>query len=460
MKKLSEQPFFRRSGHWLAVVLLSAVRILSSARGQSLTPGVDENTVAFWPFDEPEYVNMTLTDASPNHYDLRLRLGGRLTPGKYGNALQILGQELPACMYAEVGAQHMVPDITTRAVDAPTSILQTLAGPDWTWEFWLKLEQTPQSEAALMHLAVPSDPDDDHLNRLYMALTPSAGAVVLRDWGTSASGTHLSLPISKSITGGGWHHLAITKSGQPTTYRLFVDGIQQSQAQTIPPGAPGLDQGNIDYSRGLIRVNYDRVNFVEAQHAFVDHFFDFDYGTYRSKAWSDRWRGSIKGPVSGEVTFTIDAWKDARLYVNDTLVIDGWSPNTARTGSIAMTEGELVPIVLEYGNEDPLTSPRLSLSWSWQGHAQERVPTAYLCYRPRDAQEVGAQVNGDFSKCGWGRQWAGRSRCPGGWTNCDSRGWPVIRPTALRRRVSLTATGPMPRSQAVPMGHPCSLRPI
>lgn len=176
MKKLSEQRLCRRSGHWLTAVLFGAVMILSSARGQSLTPGVDENTVAFWPFDEPEYVNMTLTDASPNHYDLRLRLGGRLTPGKYGNALQILGQELPACMYAEAGAQHMVPDITTRAVDAPTNILQTLAGPDWTWEFWLKLEQTPQTEVALMHLAVPSDPDDDHLNRLYMALTPSAGA--------------------------------------------------------------------------------------------------------------------------------------------------------------------------------------------------------------------------------------------------------------------------------------------
>ncbi len=396
MNILSELSFLKRSAHWLTAILFSAIMIPSSAGWQSLTPGVDENTVAFWPFDDPEYINMTLTDASPNHYDLRLRLGGRLTPGKYGNALQIMGQKLPACMYAEVGAQHMVPDITTRAVDAPTRILQTLSGQDWTWELWLKLEQTPQSEVALMHLAVPSDPDNDHLNRLYMALTSSADAVVLRDWGTSVSGTHLSLPISKSITGGGWHHLAITKSGQPATYRLFVDGVRQSPAQTIPAGAPGLDQGNIDYSRGLIRVNYDRANFVESQHAFVDHFFDFDYGTYRSKAWSDRWRGSIKGPVSGEVTFTIDAWKDVRLYVNDTLVIDGWSPNTARTGSIAMTEGELVPIVLEYGNEDPLTSPRLSLSWSWPGHAQERVPTAYLFYSPLDAQKVGAQVNGDF----------------------------------------------------------------
>lgn len=345
MKKLSEQPFFRPSGHWLAVVLFGAVMILSSARGQSLTPGVDENTVAFWPFDEPEYVNMTLTDASPNHYDLRLRLGGRLTPGKYGNALQILGQELPACMYAEVGAQHMVPDITTRAVDAPTSILQTLAGPDWTWEFWLKLEQTPQSEVALMHLAVPSDPDDDHLNRLYMALAPSASAVVLRDWGTSASGTHLSLPMTKSITDGGWYHLAITKSGQPTTYRLFVDGIQQSPAQTIPPGAPGLDQGNIDYSRGLIGINYDRANFVEAQHAFVDHFFNFDYGTSRDKAWSERWRGSIKGPVSGcwslgeETPRSRRPWKSGAMEPRS-LFLTGGRPSLIRLsiGSVPISK--------------------------------------------------------------------------------------------------------------------------
>ncbi|MCA9439873.1 MAG: hypothetical protein KC964_03635, partial [Candidatus Omnitrophica bacterium] len=144
------------------------------------------------------------------------------------------------------------------------------------------------------------------------------------------------------------------------------------------------------------RVSYDRPNFVESQHAFVDHFFDFDFYNYLHKAWSARWRGWIRGPISGEVTFTIDAWKDARLYIDDTLVIDGWSPNTTRTGSVTMTEGELAPIILEYGNEDPLTRPRLSLSWNWAGHDEELVPPESFFYSPQDAQYVASQVNGDF----------------------------------------------------------------
>jgi len=213
----------------------------------SLTSGVDEATVAFWPFDEPQYVNMTLTDAGLNHYDLRLRLGGQMVSGRYGNALQILGKNLPACMFAEVGGQHMSPDITTRAVDAPTKIFETLASAEWTWEFWIKLDQTPHAEVAVMHLAVPSG-SEDHKNRFYLGLTSGATALLLRDWGENASGRHASLPISNSISDGQWHHLAVTKSGQPTAYRLFVNGMQQPAVETIPPAVHGLNNGNIDYS--------------------------------------------------------------------------------------------------------------------------------------------------------------------------------------------------------------------
>ena len=49
----------------------------------------DEHTVALWLFDDPEYFNATLTDASENWYDLRLQPGGKLVPGRFGSALAL-----------------------------------------------------------------------------------------------------------------------------------------------------------------------------------------------------------------------------------------------------------------------------------------------------------------------------------------------------------------------------------
>ncbi len=51
----------------------------------------DSHTVALWLFDDPEYYLSTLTDASLNRYDMRLKHGGslmygHLMPGKWGGA--------------------------------------------------------------------------------------------------------------------------------------------------------------------------------------------------------------------------------------------------------------------------------------------------------------------------------------------------------------------------------------
>ena len=48
------------------------------------------NTVALWLFDEPNQPGIILEDASRNQYNLRLHEAGRLIPGKFGNALEVL----------------------------------------------------------------------------------------------------------------------------------------------------------------------------------------------------------------------------------------------------------------------------------------------------------------------------------------------------------------------------------
>jgi hypothetical protein len=56
----------------------------------------DGHTAGLWLFDEPQYLNMTLTDAGREMYDLRLLAGGRLEPGRFGNALKCSAQSGPA----------------------------------------------------------------------------------------------------------------------------------------------------------------------------------------------------------------------------------------------------------------------------------------------------------------------------------------------------------------------------
>jgi len=372
-----------RPALWLAAALILAGLFVPPARGQSLTPGVDANTVALWPFDEAHYVNMTLTDAGPGQYDLRLRLGGRMVAGRFGNALEISTQSLPACMFAEIGGALENPDLTSRAVDPPLKILDALAGPEWTWECWVKLKQAQTFETALLHLAKAG------ANTFYCGLTPGAKAVVLRDWSAPA---HASLPIqSINIADGGWHHLALIKRAAPAGYELAVDGKSQPAAQPIEAADPGLTGGPIDYSQGLVGLEYAESNLTRPHMVEVNARIDFDYRGAAGTSSSAQWRGVIESPVSGLVTFRAEALWGMRLRVNDKPVIDGWSPDGARKGTVTLTRGVKTPIVLDYA-QVKLPNPRLSLYWSWPGHAEELVPPRVLLYSPQDAQAWGAII--------------------------------------------------------------------
>ena len=90
----------------LALVLMAGPMTVSAADAttsagtadlDALFPSfADGHTAGLWLFDEPQYLNMTLTDAGREMYDLRLLAGGRLEPGRFGNALKCSAQSGPA----------------------------------------------------------------------------------------------------------------------------------------------------------------------------------------------------------------------------------------------------------------------------------------------------------------------------------------------------------------------------
>lgn len=77
----------------------------------------DADTVLLRTFDDPEYPNATLTDASGNEYDLRLMDGGDLAPGVYGTARQF------ALMY---GSPELSQDIEMLSQSLYSDVSETI----------------------------------------------------------------------------------------------------------------------------------------------------------------------------------------------------------------------------------------------------------------------------------------------------------------------------------------------
>jgi beta-glucosidase len=66
--------------------------------------------------------------------------------------------------------------------------------------------------------------------------------------------------------------------------------------------------------------------------------------------WSARWTGTLRAPATGTYQFSLTSDDGSRLSVNGTRVIDGFvnQGSTTRTGSIALTAGQTVPIQVDY----------------------------------------------------------------------------------------------------------------
>ncbi|GAA5481554.1 TIM-barrel domain-containing protein [Haloferula sargassicola] len=89
----------------------------------------------------------------------------------------------------------------------------------------------------------------------------------------------------------------------------------------------------------------------------IDAAVDFDWGTgapgpdVPADGFSVRWTGFL-GPFPETGDFTIAATSDdgVRVWIGDQLLVDAWMPqeNTYRTGSIAVTAGQTLPVRVEY----------------------------------------------------------------------------------------------------------------
>lgn len=156
---LSDQLFLL----FLSLVLISwkpasPITSLPSDSNTLIGEPADKNTVALWLFDETAYPNALITDASIYEIaDLALT-SGTLVSGKYGNALSSTeGYNVIFAGFAGNGAlQPRGPDGIPSGLWGPTYASQHLndavGTKDYTFEFWLSLEEIPLQDAFIFDM--------------------------------------------------------------------------------------------------------------------------------------------------------------------------------------------------------------------------------------------------------------------------------------------------------------------
>ena len=116
---------------------------------------------------------------------------------------------------------------------------------------------------------------------------------------------------------------------------------------------------------------------------------DWTRDTIRGKSWSGRWRGMITAPVTGKITFALEADGDATLLLNGRRI----------AGTVEMVKDRPMPIVLSYSHRGKSKS-FLRLRWARAGSAAKIVDASALSHGPKDliaAPRQGVSNSGDPS---------------------------------------------------------------
>jgi hypothetical protein len=224
---------------------------------------VHGQTVALWTFDEPQglYPSSVLDDASGNDYPLVLGLGGRIVPGRFGNALEPLAQPVPKlpatgpvlfglapppaaagrtvepitwknalfCALMTSGERHLRKEVT---FVNPTRCALNLGAFDWTAEFWYFPTRAPVEEGVVFEIGTGPRGENRLITKL--SIGDDARAFLISN-GSAAPGVLVPTRDELFDPGkAGWHHFAFVYSAGDSRLRHFVDGVEQ-------PGVHKLD---------------------------------------------------------------------------------------------------------------------------------------------------------------------------------------------------------------------------
>lgn len=191
------------------------------------------------------------------------------------------------------------------------------------------------------------------------------------------------------------HHGRPSASYGPSPSSCFT-GLLPNASCTVPTTVSNYDEG----IRGLEATYWPNIALTGASvgHATGVKATDpgaltFDWGTQvppapvtglTAAAWSARYSGEITLPQAGDYGFGLSLNGGARLYLDDTLVIDQWASIDATTATVNFTNataGAHHRIRVDFHpnvNGTTQNGARLGLQWTPPGGAAANVPGANL----------------------------------------------------------------------------------
>lgn len=113
-----------------------------------------------------------------------------------------------------------------------------------------------------------------------------------------------------------------------------------------------------------------------------DANIDFNYGTNRLDAslpsdnFSARWTGRLRPYATGSHVLKTDTDDGVRLYIDNVLVIDGWTVGGVRTANVNLTAGQDHALRMEFNDTAGASVARLY--WTPPGGTEAIIPSARL----------------------------------------------------------------------------------
>jgi PKD repeat protein len=141
---------------------------------------------------------------------------------------------------------------------------------------------------------------------------------------------------------------------------------------------------------GLRGDYFSGANFNSAVLTRTDATVNFSWGTSQPLAgvnadnFSVRWSGKVLPQYSQVYTFSVTSDDGARLWVNGRQIVNRWNTgNATASGTIALTAGQPVPIVLEYF--ESTNKAKAQLLWKSSSRSSQIVPQNRLFPAPANS---------------------------------------------------------------------------
>jgi glucose/arabinose dehydrogenase len=169
-------------------------------------------------------------------------------------------------------------------------------------------------------------------------------------------------------------------AGRVYGFNRWSDGSASGTRTWTTPAVAGTLTANLGL-RGLQGAYFDNQDLTGATVNRLDPSIGFSWGTgppvagIGADTFSVRWTGAIIPRYSQTYTFSTTSDDGVRLWVNGTRVVDAWTNHSSRvdSGTVALTAGVAVPVVLEY--YEGTGNAVAQLRWSSSSQALELVPT-------------------------------------------------------------------------------------